>query len=213
LNGANACYSASNSAGRHDVDQMTVVSADILQPADVTAFWREAGYKRWFGKDEAFDAEIRRRFEAAHMAAARGELAAWETTAEGALALLILLDQFPRNMFRGSAHAFATDPLALAIARRAVEAGLDQAVEPAVRVFFYLPFEHSERLEDQDRCVELCQALRAAAGPDAQGALDYAVIHRDIIARFGRFSHRNPAFGRTTTPEEQAFLDEGGFAG
>jgi len=191
---------------------MKVVSA-VLQPADVTAFWREAGYKRWFGKDDAFDAQIRRRFEAAHMAAARGEMAAWEKTPEGALALLILLDQFPRNMFRGSAHAFATDPLALAIARRAVEAGLDQTVEPAVRVFFYLPFEHSERQEDQDRCVELCQALRAAAGESAQGALDYAIVHRDIIARFGRFPHRNAALGRETTPDEQAFLDDGGFAG
>jgi len=187
--------------------------SETIDPAAVTAFWRAAGYKRWFGKDEAFDAEIRRRFEAAHMAAARGELAAWAETAEGALALLILLDQFPRNMFRGSAHAFATDPLALAIARRAVEAGLDQAVEPAVRTFFYLPFEHSERLEDQDRCVELCQALRAAAGESAQGALDYAIVHRDIIVRFGRFPHRNPAFGRQTTPEEQAFLDGGGFKG
>ncbi len=184
-----------------------------VDPADVTAFWRAAGYKGWFSKDDAFDAEIRRRFEAAHMAAARGEMAAWAEDAEGVLALLILLDQFPRNMFRGTGHAFATDPLALSIARKAVDAGLDQQVETDVRLFFYLPFEHSERLEDQERCVELSQALRAAAGESAQGVLDFAIVHRDIIARFGRFPHRNGAFGRETTPEEQAFLDGGGFKG
>ena len=179
--------------------------------ADVVAFWREAGHGAWFGKDPAFDARIRERFEALHFAASRGEFAAWDATAEGALALLILLDQFPRNMFRGSGHAFATDPLALSIARRATDLGFDLQVDPVLRPFFYLPFEHSERIEDQDRCVELCRAHRDATGDE--GTLKWAELHRDIIVRFGRFPHRNRPLGRVTTAEEQAFLDSGGFAG
>lgn len=182
-----------------------------LAPSEVIEFWRQAGPKAWFGKNAEFDARIRERFEALHFAASRGEFSRWAKTAEGALALLILLDQFPRNMFRGSGHAFATDALALSIARRAVDQGLDQQVEPALRPFFYLPFEHSERLEDQDRSVALCTALREAAGDE--DTLKWAKLHRDIIVRFGRFPHRNPCLGRVTTPEEQAFLDEGGFAG
>jgi uncharacterized protein (DUF924 family) len=180
-------------------------------PSDVVAFWVEAGPKRWFAKDDAFDAAIRERFEPLHRRASTGELADWASTAEGAMALLILLDQFPRNLYRGSAHAFATDPLAYAVARRAVERGFDRESPPELRPFFYLPFEHSERIEDQDRSVELCAALREDAGD--KSTYDWAVIHRDIIRRFGRFPHRNGALGRVTTAEEQAFLDEGGFAG
>jgi uncharacterized protein (DUF924 family) len=180
-------------------------------PADIVTFWREAGAKRWFEKSSTFDDAIRLKFEATHHAAARGAYDAWIATPDGALALLILLDQFPRNLYRDSAHAFATDPLARNAARQAMELGHDKAFEPALRQFFYLPFTHSEDIADQDLCVSLNEAMgRETGDPDAA---KWAIIHRDIIARFGRFPHRNRALGRVTTPEEQAFLDEGGFAG
>lgn len=178
-----------------------------LTATDIVAFWREAGPDRWFNKDSAFDEEIRRRFLATHEAAATGRLTAWEATAEGALALLILLDQFPRNMFRDSVRAFATDPLARAIAAGALVRGFDAQVPADMRTFFYLPFEHSEDMADQERCL----ALYKAAG-DADN-LKWAELHADIIRRFGRFPHRNVFLGRANTPEEQAFLDSGGFAG
>src|ERR1041385_4928177 len=178
----------------------------VEAPAAIIAFWREAGPDRWFKKDSAFDNEIKRRFLATHEAAAAGRLTNWESSAEGALALLILLDQFPRNMFRGEARAFATDPLARAVASRAILNGFDGAF-PAMRGFFYLPFEHSELLADQERGL----ALYRAAG-DADGE-KWALIHADIIRKFGRFPHRNAVLGRVTTPEEQAFLDHGGFGG
>jgi len=172
----------------------------------VTAFWREAGRDAWFSKDEAFDDAFRSRFLDLHYMAARRELDDWADHPEGSLALMILLDQFPRNCFRGTGHMFATDPLARHFAARAIEAGHDLAVEQEVRVFLYLPFEHSEDMADQERSVELHKA-------HAEGELEYAVDHRDIIARFGRFPHRNRALGRETTREEQAFLDGGGFSG
>ena len=175
-------------------------------PSEIVAFWRNVGPKGWFEKHAALDEEIRRRFLSVHEAAACGKLTAWEQTAEGALALLILLDQFPRNMFRGEALAFATDPLARAIASRAILNGFDGAM-PDMRTFFYLPFEHSEDLADQERGVALFKAVGDADG------LKWAEIHADIIRRFGRFPHRNAVLGRVTTPEEQAFLDDGGFAG
>lgn len=180
-------------------------------PTDVIGFWTAAGPTKWFAKSEAFDAAIRLKFEPVHYAAARGEYAHWTDNPQGALALLILLDQFPRNLFRGNAHAFATDPLARSIASRAIAAGLDKQVAPQLRQFFYLPFEHSEANEDQDRSVALGEAHDADTGEI--GTLKWAVIHRDIIRRFGRFPHRNAALGRVTTLEEQAFLDEGGFSG
>ena len=183
---------------------MAAVRASI-----VVSFWRDAGRARWYAKDERFDAEIRERFEAAHHAAARGELAGWAAEWEGSLALLLLLDQFPRNIFRGSAHAFATDPLARSIARAALAAGHDRAAPAEFRMFFYLPFEHSEALADQALCVELCEAFEAEGGDDAQ----WARLHRDIIVRFGRFPHRNAALCRETTEPERAFLADGGFAG
>jgi uncharacterized protein (DUF924 family) len=182
----------------------------LPSPSDVVAFWRDAGPAKWYAKDVSFDAEITARFEPAHHAAARGELAHWAESWEGALALLLLLDQFPRNIWRGSAHAFATDPLARAIAHAAIEAGHDTACDPALRVFFYMPLEHSEALEDQDLCVTLCQSLDAASGSDWSR---WAIMHRDIIVRFGRFPHRNAMMGRESTAEELAFLDAGGFAG
>ncbi len=179
----------------------------IPSAQEVVRFWREAGPERWFKKDSAFDAEIRRRFLGAHEAAAAGKLKAWEETAEGSLGLLILLDQFPRNLFRNDPRAFATDEIALAVTAGALIKGFDAQVSPDIRGFFYLPFQHSENLADQERG----EALYRAAG-DADG-LTWATIHADIIRKFGRFPHRNAVLGRKTTPDEQKFLDEGGFAG
>lgn len=172
-------------------------------PHEVVDFWRDAGPAAWFARDDAFDARIRSRFEALHFEAAQRRHDGWLRDADGALALLLLLDQFPRNLFRDSAHAYATDALALAFAHEALAAGHDRAVDPALRLFFYLPFEHSEVLADQQRAVELVTPLDAVY-------LDYAVAHRDVIARFGRFPHRNRALGRTSTAAEQAWLDAGG---
>jgi uncharacterized protein (DUF924 family) len=181
--------------------------APVLGPIDVLAFWRAAGPTKWFEKNSAFDSEIAARFSALWRTAAAGKLSAWEETPDGALALVIVLDQFPRNMFRGEAGAFATDALARAVTDRAIAHGFDQAVPAAERTFFYLPFEHSENLPDQERGV----ALFRATG-DAE-LVKWAELHADIIRRFGRFPHRNAVLGRTTTREEQAFLDAGGFAG
>ncbi len=174
--------------------------------ADVVTFWRAAGPQRWFEKDAAFDDDIRGRFLKLHEAAAAGELTDWEASAEGALALLILLDQFPRNMFRGQTRAFATDSLALAIASRAILNGFDGAFLD-LRGFFYLPFVHSEDLADQERAIAFYRAHNDADG------LKWAELHADIIRRFSRFPHRNAVLGRVSTPQEQAFLDSGGFAG
>lgn len=178
-----------------------------VSAAEVVSFWHEAGPDRWFNKDAAFDQQIRERFLTTYETAAAGGLSRWEETAQSVLALLILLDQFPRNMFRGEARAFATDPLARAVAAGAIVRGFDSQVPTELRGFFYLPFEHSEDLADQERCL----ALNKAAG-DIDN-LKWAKIHADIIRRFGRFPHRNAALGRATTAEEQAFLDGGGFAG
>jgi uncharacterized protein (DUF924 family) len=177
------------------------------QAHELVEFWRAAGAQRWYARDEAFDAECAARFLHAHHAAARREFESWISDAEGALALLILLDQIPRNVFRGSAHSYATDGLAREYAHRALEGGYDTQVEPALRVFFYLPFEHSENLADQERSLFLHRAL------PGENADHWARLHHDIIRRFGRFPHRNAALGRVTTPEEQAFLDSGGFRG
>ena len=176
-------------------------------PEDVLGFWRSAGPKKWYAKSDAFDSAIRLKFEPVHHAAARGEYDAWAETAEGALALLLLLDQFPRNLYRDSGHAFATDGKARAIARVAAAAGFPHKVEAELRQFFVLPFEHSEDLADQDFAVALAAEL------DDADCLKWARIHHDIIVQFGRFPHRNAALGRETTAPEQAFLDEGGFAG
>ena len=168
------------------------------------AFWRQAGMARWFRGGDAFDDECREHWQEAHFAAARGEFDYWLADADGALALVLLLDQIPRNIFRGSGHAFATDPLALHVATRAIDAGFDAQVDPLLRMFCYLPFEHSEALRDQDRAIELFTAL------DDADLLGYAKAHRDVIMRFGRFPHRNAALGRENTPAEQAWLEAGG---
>ncbi len=176
-------------------------------PNDILGFWREAGPRRWYSRSDAFDAAVRLKFEPVHHAAARGAYDAWAQTAEGALALTILLDQFPRNLYRGSGHAFATDGKARAVARAAIEAGFHREVAPELRQFFVLPFEHSEDLADQDFGLAIATEL------DDADMVKWVKIHRDVIARFGRFPHRNPCLGRETTAPEQAFLDEGGFAG
>jgi len=174
---------------------------------EIVSFWRAAGPDRWFNKDETFDDEIRQRFLESHEAAAAGKLTDWEQSAQGALALLILLDQFPRNMFRGDARAFATDPLARAVAAGAIVRGFDSQVPAEMRGFFYLPFQHSEDLADQERSIAFYKAIG-----DVEN-LKWAELHADIIRRFGRFPHRNAVLDRTTTAEERAFLDGGGFAG
>ncbi len=176
-------------------------------PADIVRFWQEAGPDLWFRKDAGFDARITARFAQAHEEAAAGRLAAWEDHAEGVYALLLLLDQFPRNMFRNSPRAFATDAMAVAIAQRAIAQDFDQAYPNPERRFFYIPFMHAEDLALQELCVD----LTARSGDEE--AHKYAVIHRDIIRDFGRFPHRNAVLGRSTTKAEQDFLDEGGFAG
>ncbi len=170
-------------------------------------FWVEAGPPRWFRGGDAFDAQCRDCCLSLHMAASRGELSEWGDTAEGALALILLLDQIPRNVFRGSAHAYATDRLALATANRAIDLGHDRKFETELRSFFYLPFMHSEALADQRRCVALFRDL-----PDSDSA-KWADHHLGIIERFGRFPHRNRLLGRPTTPEEQAWIEAGGFQG
>ncbi len=178
-----------------------------MTAGDVVAFWMEAGPDKWFKKDAAFDADIRARFLQTFEEAAAGQLGGWESDAQGALALVLLLDQFPRNIFRDDARAFATDAPARGVAERAIARGFDRQVVEKLRGFFYLPFEHSENLADQERCVALTRALGNT------NLLKWAELHADIIRRFGRFPHRNRVLGRMTTPAEQAFLDSGGFAG
>jgi uncharacterized protein (DUF924 family) len=180
---------------------------EAINPAELLSFWREAGHDRWYEKDEAFDAEVRRRYLELWSKAAAGELSSWEASDDGALALTIVLDQFPRNMFRGKAEAFSSDAVALAVARRALARGADARIDPELVQFLYLPFMHSEQLADQLHCVELFSKT-----PDGEN-LKYAEEHADIIRRFGRFPHRNRVLGRATTPEEQAYLDGGGFSG
>ena len=177
-----------------------------ITPQHLLRFWQEAGPGRWFRSDPDFDADFCARFGAAHDAAASGQLDPWLASAEGALALVLLLDQFPRNVFRGTPRVYATDAKARAAADAAIGAGFDRCVPPDLRQFFYLPFMHSERLADLERCVALNEALGGEP-------LRYAGHHRDIVARFGRFPHRNAILGRPGTPEEEQFLAEGGFSG
>jgi uncharacterized protein (DUF924 family) len=179
----------------------------IATAEDVLAFWRAAGEQKWFDIDDAFDAEIKQRFLPTYEAAAAGTLSDWEATPDGALALTVVLDQFPRNMFRRDPRAFAADAAARAVADRALARGFDRQVPQNERLFFYLPFEHSEAMADQERCCDLFRTLGNA------DQLRWAELHADIIRRFGRFPHRNAALGRTPTPEEKAYLEADGFAG
>ena len=176
-----------------------------VTPAEINRFWiEEVGPKGWYERSDALDQQIRDRFRAAWDDAA--VLApAWAGDPEGALAALILTDQFPRNMFRDDARAYSTDPLALRIASAAIEAGHDLATPEPARQFFYLPFEHSEELADQERAVELFAERMPGEN------LIHAEIHRDTIAKFGRFPWRNEALGRTPTDAERRVMEAGGY--
>ncbi|MBO0346744.1 DUF924 domain-containing protein [Roseibium sp. CAU 1637] len=173
---------------------------------DVIDFWWAAGAPKWFARDDAFDAEIRTRFSEVMKLASEGKLSDWEATPHGTLALIILLDQFPRNVYRGDAKAFASDPDALRLARHACDNRFDIVFPKEVRAFFYLPFEHAEDMAAQDMSVDLCRRL------GIQNYYHYALLHMDVIRRFGRFPHRNQVLGRDTTPEEAAYLKDGGFS-
>ena len=183
-----------------------------LGPLDDQGFSDDAHRQQWFQKDDAFDQALRDRFGALHERASRGELDGWRDTPRGRLALVIVLDQFSRNLFRGRAAMFAQDEAALALARTALAHGDEAALAPQERYFLYMPFMHSEALADQEKCVALFEGARASVAPERRDAFDpkWAVMHRDIVARFGRFPHRNEILGRQSTPEEVAFLEEPG---
>ena len=185
-------------------------------PDEVLVFWfgEEGGPEygefrsRWFQKDEAFDREVTERFAELHGEAAAGKLDVWRQEAGSCLALVICLDQFPRNMFRGDARTHATDGDALDAAKYAIERGLDRELPALQRMFLYMPFMHAESVEDQRRSMELFEGL--AAEPGGPDVVEYAVGHRDIVERFGRFPHRNALLERETTPEEAEFLTQPG---
>lgn len=173
------------------------------EAVEVLRFWFEAHPGDWFVKSQEFDAQIGARFRALHDAAAAGQRAHWADEARHCLALVIVLDQFPRNMYRGNARAFATDGAARAAARVILRRGWDKQMTPSEQLFAYLPFEHSELLQDQDLCCELMKDF------DAEQRR-YAERHREIIRRFGRFPHRNASLGRPSTPAEIEFLKQPG---
>lgn len=177
----------------------------IPTPEAFLAYWFDPATKpKWFNGGAAFDEEVRAELGPLFERAAPGDLDGWAVETAGLLALVILFDQVPRNIHRGTPRAFATDPQALALARLAVDQGKDRGLSADERLFLYLPFEHAEDLADQDRSVALFRAL------GDQTYLDYAIRHRDVIARFGRFPHRNRTLGRASTAEELAFLEQPG---
>ena len=182
------------------------MAAKDPRAAALIGFWFGSGDrdKRWFEKNAAFDEEVRKRFLALHEQAMAAKLEHWQNDPAECLALIVLLDQFPRNMFRGTARAFATDALALAAAQHAVAKGFDRAMRPVERMFVYLPYEHAESLEEQLRSCELTKPL--VSFPETADVYRYATLHRDVIQRFGRFPHRNAILGRASTPEEIEFL-------
>lgn len=174
-------------------------------PDSVLKFWfSELTPKQWFVKEDAVDQRIAERFTDLHLALSRQVPDVWRATSEARLALVIVYDQFPRNIYRDSPLAFATDWLALREAKAAIASGADMSVNETQRIFFYLPFEHAEDLSEQDRAVDLCAAL------GNENYLDYAHQHRDVIAEFGRFPHRNPILRRDSTPAEEAYLSKPG---
>ncbi len=183
---------------------------------EVLEFWfgreGEPGYGEfrdaWFQKDEAFDREVRDRFGDIYEEAAAGGLDGWREDAPGALALVILLDQFPRNMFRGDGRTHAADGKALETAGYAIDRALDRELPAFKRMFLYMPFMHSENIAGQERSVELFALL--ASEPGAPDVTEYAVRHKEIVDRFGRFPHRNAILDRETTPEEAEFLEQPG---
>jgi uncharacterized protein (DUF924 family) len=194
------------------------LTAPMTTPDDVLEFWfppdPARANKLWWGKDEQLDAEIRERFGATLATAKAGELDHWADHARGRLALIVVLDQLSRNILRGDPETYAADEHARALTLRGLELGHDRELSPTERLFFYLPLEHSESLDDQERCVALMKQLAAEVDEDRRatftGYIDYAIRHRDIIARFGRFPHRNAVLGRTSTPEELEFLTQPG---
>lgn len=182
---------------------------DNVTPHDIATFWvDEVGPKGWYSADEALDARIRTRFLPVWEAAMRRELDCWAISPEGAFGFLILTDQLPRNMFRGQARAFASDPMARSVAKIAIDRRWDMAIPEPQRQFFYLPLMHSENLIDQDRCVRLLAARMPETGA---GSLLHARAHREIIRRFGRFPFRNAALGRMTVAGEAEFIEHGGY--
>jgi uncharacterized protein (DUF924 family) len=178
-----------------------------MSPCDIVRFWIEAGPTRWFTKDAAFDGTLAVRFGEALKAARRGDLDHWGDTPQGALGLVILLDQFSRNIHRDSPLAFAADAKALAIAKVWIGRGFHQRLAPPLSSWFVMPFEHAEDLDVQKRGVALFETM------GLHERAHWARVHRDVIARFGRFPHRNAVLGRTSTPAELAFLRSGGFSG
>lgn len=169
--------------------------------------------QRWFGVDAEFDAQIRRQFGELHTAAAAGELSEWEQTPRGTLALILLLDQFSRNLFRGTPEAFAEDAVAQRLCLEGIGRGHHEILAPMEQGFFYMPLQHAEHLHLQEQSVRCYRSLLQESAPEwrphIQHMLDYAIEHRDIIQRFGRFPHRNAILGRQSTPEEEAFLEAG----
>lgn len=193
----------------HDIDSTSKRSSETCSPdraRDVIDFWREVGPQGWFVRNAAVDQRFRDMFYDLHFAAARRQCEHWITQPESGLALILLLDQFPRNVFRDTAHMFATDPLARHYARRFLDQGFIDQIDAELRLFICVPFVHSEALSDHDYALTLYQH-------HAAGSMEWAEHHRSIIVRFGRFPHRNDSLGRITTPEEQQFLDDGGFLG
>jgi len=182
------------------------MNEQTLSPLDVLDFWWQAGPAKWFAKDDKFDKRCKERFMAAIEVATEGDLDHWSETADGALALLLLLDQMSRNVYRGAPEAFKADGKAVELAELALKKGFDRAYPKESRVFFYLPFEHSENMAHQERSVDLCRQL------GDQDFYHYALIHMDVIRRFGRFPHRNAVLGRQSTPEEISYLESGGFS-
>ena len=178
----------------------------MMTPEDILSFWLdEVGPDGWYTRNESVDDAIRSRFRTVWDGAMEGRYGLWLTHPSGVLAYIILLDQFPRNMFRGEARAFQSDPIALAAAKQAIHRGWDLKIDPPGRQFFYLPLEHSENLSDQDRAVRLIKDRL-----DSDETLLHARVHREVIRRFGRFPYRNAALGRTTSEAEARFLDEEG---
>jgi uncharacterized protein (DUF924 family) len=185
----------------------------LRPPGDVLEFWfSERVQPLWFAKDQAFDEEIRARFGANVAAANVGDLDFWVRAAESSLALVLLLDQFPRNIHRGTPRAFASDARARTIAGTAIDRGFDRHTRPDRRFFFYMPFEHSEAAADQARSVALFRRWAdehdGAGRERAQELMEYVLRHQEVIDRFGRFPHRNAILGRESTAEELAFLTE-----
>jgi uncharacterized protein (DUF924 family) len=184
-------------------------ASNIRGPEEVYRFWvEECERAQWFTATPAFDREIRERFGDTHLMLAGGVDETWRADARSRLAAVIVLDQFPRNIYRGTPLAFATDGLALREAKLALAAGADAKVESSCRCFFYLPFEHAEDLAAQRESLRLFERLAVDAA--GAGTLTYAMRHYAVIERFGRFPHRNAILGRASTPEELAFLDQPG---